>query len=177
MSWLDSPITTEHLAARPMASGDEKAIAALFLDAEGRRYLGGALSKREARRRACVVSAGATDRYWGYFSVVERSTDTVIGMVGFDRERGPWQLNYEIRREWWGRGLALEACIAILAWFWQERPEEHELIAVTQAANVRSCRLLDRLNARLVREFVQFDALQREYTLSRGSDDRSDATA
>jgi len=167
MTWLPTPITTDRLVLRPLTRGDEKPIAELFLDAEVRRFLGGPLTKREARRRARVVNAGATDRYWGVFGVVEQATNDVAGMVSFDQRRGPWQLNYEFRPQWWGRGLALEACTATLAWFWTHRPEVPQVVVITQAANDRSSRLLELLGARSVREFPEFGAVQREFVLCR----------
>lgn len=168
VTWLSSPLLTPRLVLRPMMQGDEEPIAALFSNGEVRRHLGGALSIEEANGRAAGVGDGATERFWGHFAVVEQSTNVVIGMAGFDDQRGRWQLNYEFSPEWWGRGLAREAVAAILAWFWSQRPDVGDVIAVTQAANVRSCRLLEHLGGKVVREFEEFGAAQREYELRRG---------
>lgn len=165
MTWLTDPLLTERLLLRPMEPADEDSIAILFSDVDVRRYLGGALTPEVARRRASVTSEGKSERFWGQFSVVERASGSVIGMAGFDDQRSRWQLNYEFRPEWWGRGLALEATAAILKWFWSQKSVETEVIAVTQVANESSCRLLAKLGAQPSREFVEFDALQREYVI------------
>lgn len=167
MSWLGSLLKTDRLYLRPLVKGDEAPIASLFSDPEVRRYLGGALSREQAESRAQVVSQGTTDRFWGVFALCEASSSDVIGMASFDDQRGRWQVSYELLPAWWGQGLAFEAVSAMLLWFWAQRPEVDDVVAVTQTANARSCRLLERLGGRRGREFEEFGETQCEYVFER----------
>jgi ribosomal-protein-alanine N-acetyltransferase len=67
-------------------------------------------------------------------------------------------------RRFWGNGYAFEEVRASLSWA-RATFESAELLTITQSANERSCRLLDRLGAEAIAEFVEFGALQLSYRL------------
>ncbi len=166
-SWLLEPIQTEHLFLRPTRQGDEEWIIKSFTNPEVRRYLGGAMSEVEAR--AVVQISG---EWWGHFAVVDRARNQAMGCVSFEKKNASWDLSYHLQPEFWGLGFATEAVKAALQWFFANTTED-EVNAVTQIANIPSCRLLERLGARLTKEFTYHKgdkgAFVRQYTFSRST--------
>ncbi len=88
MTWLREPIVTDRLLLRSAVSGDESAVAALFTDADVRRYLGGPLTAEEAKNRIGPFSIESQDEWWGHFVIVDRIAQDVIGTLSFALE-GP----------------------------------------------------------------------------------------
>ncbi len=178
MTWLPDPIVTDRLQLRPTRQGDEESIAQLFADSKVRRYLGGALTIDEARRRVGVFTSESTDAFWGHFAIVERSTDGFIGTVSFRRlpadrrsvrsDAVDWEMNYSLRADRWGNGLATEALKVAVAWFREQHYGDATLVAETQAANMRSRRLLERIGASLSRVYERKGVEQHEYVIPLG---------
>ena len=160
-SWLVEPLQTERLLLRPTGPGDEEWIIRLFTDPEVRRYLGGAMSESEAR--AAVQISG---EWWGHFAVLDRERQQAIVSLSFENKHGFWEIAYELQRDFWDRGFATEAIKVALQWFFGATNED-EVSAVTQVANLQSCRLLERLGAHVSTEFTYRGALVRQYTFSR----------
>lgn len=159
--WLPKPLKTARLCLRATQRGDEDWIIGLFTDAEVRKYVGGAMSLEDAR--ASVILSG---EWWGHFAIVDRESKQAIGSVSFSHRNGPWEINYSLRRDSWGHGLASEAAKAALCWFFNET-DEKQVSAVTQAANERSCRLLEKMGAKLTDSFMYREVLQRRYVFER----------
>ncbi|AVT29405.1 hypothetical protein C6361_07760 [Plantactinospora sp. BC1] len=85
-----------------------------------------------------------------------------------DAAWGQWEISYQLRPSFWGGGLASAMINALVEWFFSHM-EEEILIAVTQDANERSTRLLERTGATFQHRFVQYGALQRQYEFRRTS--------
>lgn len=87
---------------------------------------------------------------WAQFPTfaVERDGQ-LIGTVSFAVEAAHRRamVGYAIAREQWGRGIAVEAATAAIAWLWGE----HDLVEIwasTHAEHVRSRRVLEKLGMR-----------------------------
>ena len=122
--------------------------------------------------------------------VIQSSTSEVIGDVGVNFDGpGPQQveLGYSLHPEWWGRGAAGEALLALLSHLFRAH-KLHRAIAITSADNRRSRSLLERLGFRheglMIESWwkreghwsdeVLYAVLEREWTLSEvGGPDRS----
>ncbi len=169
MTWLREPIVTDRLLLRSIVSGDERAVAALFTDADVRRYLGGPLGAEEAESRIGPFSIEPQDEWWGHFVIVDRIAQDVIGTLSFAIKSGPWEISYQLRRNLWGRGLAKEAIEAAFSWFWVQQPSVDRVIANTRLENTRSLNLLNRLGGRLEREFEHSGALHANYVFLRAT--------
>ena len=85
-----------------------------------------------------------------------------MGMVTLGPREGKTELSYMFLPNFWGHGYAYDACQAVLAYAFGELNLD-EVIAVTQAANVKSCRLLERLDMGPTVTFTEFEAEQVEY--------------
>ncbi len=78
----------------------------------------------------------------------------VIGTVNFEIADGRAMLGYAIARACWGRGLAVEAATAAIAWLHAERGVR-ELWAMADPRNLRSRRVLDKLGFTLTHETAE----------------------
>ena len=136
----------------------------LLTDPEVRRFLGGPVGEAHAEA-ARVATVGER---WGAFCIADVVTDEVLGGCSFGRWRGVLELTYELLPEHWGRGLALEGVGAALEWVWGST-EDDTVVAVTQTANLRSLRLLERLGFVAETEFEEFGAAQSQLRFRRPS--------
>ncbi|ONI84315.1 GNAT family N-acetyltransferase [Actinosynnema sp. ALI-1.44] len=160
-------LTTERLLLRPVSAADREGLVELFTDPEVRAYLGG------PRPRAAVeqmLDHLETAHVPGSYVIADRDTNEVLGGLWLNR-RSPdvpghvtddgneLELSYALRRNAWGKGVAFEAATAILRAAAHELPDQ-SVIVVTQTANTRSMKLVERLGFRVVETFEQFDAEQ-----------------
>ncbi|MEV4614277.1 GNAT family N-acetyltransferase [Kitasatospora sp. NPDC049258] len=105
----------------------------------------------------------------GHFTVLLAGHDRAVGRVTLDPDhRVPdrAEVSYEFLPAHGGRGLALEAIGAVLGWAALVVPGQL-LVAVTQAANTRSRRLLENLGLAVTDRFVEYGQEQLLYTRAR----------
>ena len=111
-------LETPRLLIRPMLAHDLPALVALWTDAEVTRYMGG------PRERFALSAALAEDLEPGtspysLWPVEERSTGALVGHCGIlDKDvegRLEFELVYVLARDFWGRGYATEAALALKA--------------------------------------------------------------
>jgi RimJ/RimL family protein N-acetyltransferase len=160
--WLATALTGRRVLVREPAEGDVPALVALMVDPDVRCFLGGPLSYIDAQHAA---AAKVTQPGWGRFVIVENGSGLVVGSGDLDRKRGadqPMEVSYQLHPDVWGRGLAREALHLVVTWFFTHTDQDR-LIAVTQTANQRSRRLLERTGAVPTITFAQYGALQQQY--------------
>lgn len=82
----------------------------------------------------------------GRFACVEKSSGTVIGVVGLRPELnfGGYAFGYRILPEYWGQGFATEAALAILNYA-AVRLQLHHLVATVFPQNIASVRVLEKI--------------------------------
>jgi|GEM_PF-5717821 len=139
-------------------SRDVPALAAIWADAEARRYLGGPISFDEAQSRvASRVVAGqlCAARLLG--------NAPIIGAIALE---GQYPLKIEISYlfnvDAWGHGYATESVAAVIDKL-RDKFNGYELIAKTQMVNLTSKRLLVRLGFQMEDQIVEFGELQAIY--------------
>jgi RimJ/RimL family protein N-acetyltransferase len=151
VSWPPRPLRTDRLVVRAVTPDDVEAIVVLLTDPDVRRHLGGPVDDDTV----AAVRAGPIGQRWGVFGIVDVSTSELVGTVSLDRERdGELEISYQLLHQRWGAGLASEAVSAVIDWAWSTT-QDRSVIAVTQAANERSVRLLDRLGFVAEREMIE----------------------
>jgi len=147
-------LTTGRLTLRGFRQSDLDAFAAMQADAEVMRFLGtGATAGRPRTRDESWTSMALFMGQWalkgyGSFAVEERATGGFIGRAGILHLAG-WpepELAFAFARAAWGRGLAGEACRAILPWAFAATGAER-IVSYVKPENARSARLLSRLGA------------------------------
>lgn len=161
--WLQEPVLSRRLVLRPGrdTAADREAAVELLTDPRVRQFIGGPLSAEDARE---AVSGRPAGQRWGSFVLQMRHGDdgeegAVIGVCSLSRERDELEIGYLLLPRYWGKGLASEAVTTVLAWVAEHLDDKH-VIAVTQAANTASLRLLARLGFAERERFVEYDADQ-----------------
>lgn len=140
------PITTERLIIRPFTEGDLGAIHALWSDPQ---VMGAVPSQPRDRKRsrARLKENIAHHARHGFskWAVTDKASGHVIGECGLQylEDSPDIELGYKILRTRWGQGLATEAAQACLRWALAERPEQ--VVAIVDAANTRSARVLSKI--------------------------------
>jgi ribosomal-protein-alanine N-acetyltransferase len=147
MADVEERITTDRLELSPVAPDDIPAIAALRMDPDMRRFLGGVLDAQAAEERARSVVGTA-----GYWAVRQAGGPTVVGLISLTPRGETLELSYEFATPHWGRGIASEAAAAVLSCCGSGK----RVVAITQARNRASRRLLERLGFIEREQFTEF---------------------
>ncbi len=156
-------LTTDRLRLRPVEAGDHPLLRALWSDPVVRRYLGGPVAADRIAQRLAKAPGRP-----GHFTVV--LDEAPIGRVTVDQDHraaGRTEVSYEFLPSVGGRGLAAEAVAEVLRWVRATDPAR-ELVAVTQSANRRSRRLLERLGLSAAARLAEHGAEQVVYVLAPG---------
>ncbi|MEO6967580.1 MAG: GNAT family N-acetyltransferase [Rhodanobacteraceae bacterium] len=129
MTWeIPSPppvgpvLETQRLILRPPRAEDFDAWAAIGIDAEVMRHLGGVQPRLTAWRQFLATVGAWQIQGFAPFSVIEKASGMWVGRVGPLRPEG-WpgtEIGWTMAREVWGRGYAREAAIAAADWVFAE---------------------------------------------------------
>jgi RimJ/RimL family protein N-acetyltransferase len=152
------PIETARLRIRAFEAGDVDSMADVYGDPEVMRYV--CLGILDRPRTAALLEQyrrGQDEHGFSTWAVVERTSETVIGDVGFGlyAPTGEPELGYTLAAAAWGHGYALEAARACVAAAFAHLPHRR-LVAKIEPGNERSLRLAERLGMRTV-ETVDVD--------------------
>ncbi|MFD6967377.1 GNAT family N-acetyltransferase [Streptomyces sp. NPDC059949] len=162
-------LRTDRLLLRPVAHEDGSLIRELLTDNRVRAHLGGpATAERVAARQASYPTAAGT------WTVVRAAGEQAIGLVtiGPDhRCEGRAEVSYQFLPNAWGEGLGREAVVAAVTWWHDAVPAGGPLVAITQASNTPSRRLLESIGMVTVDEFDEHGARQCLYTLANSQDE------
>jgi ribosomal-protein-alanine N-acetyltransferase len=159
-------IRTVRLILVPFAAGDLEALYTLWIDAEVRRYLWDDVvitRERAAKELDGALRVAASDAI-GHWTVRKSEDGPIIGDCGFRfvEETGEVELMYCLRPEFWGRGLALEACRAVLEFLWRTA-DFSGVVARADIPNTASIRLMERLGM----QYDSNDGVLVKYVLAR----------
>jgi RimJ/RimL family protein N-acetyltransferase len=118
-------VRTERLTLRAHRMSDAPALVEALSDFEVVRMLSRVPQPyhlADARDRIASLAVGRDDAW--HLAIVENAgTDVHIGAIGIERRGDDWHLGYWLARPAWGRGLMTEAARALLAVFFDARPE------------------------------------------------------
>lgn len=120
---------------------------AMWTEPQVRRFLWDdvAIAREQALDVLAATVGDFRERRYGLWGAHLAATGTLVGFVGCR----PWpsgepELLYGLLPEWWGRGLATEACEAVLAHVFDTLG--HPLVyAATDPPNAASVRVMERL--------------------------------
>jgi len=146
-------IRTERMLLRPWMREDVDALHALWTAPEMRRYLwDDVVISRETAEQAVESHLATVDKnrigYWALHipPPISSAPAPIVGFCGFRHiEDGPdIELMYGLEAEFWGKGLATEACFAVLDYLW--RSTSYQCVyARTDPPNRRSVGVMLRL--------------------------------
>ncbi len=144
---------------RAVVPEDLNFVSRLKLDPKVRAFLGGALpNDRLDQALAGVLTPHPMVYRW---IATHDSGRVAAGLITLapHHERDDMELSFEFLPKFWGQGVAANACRTVLDHA-REVIEVTTVLAETQSANQRSCRLLARLGFEKETEFERFGAQQ-----------------
>lgn len=109
------------------------------------RFLSGREENREDAERRLAKWHSDFQTY-GYckFRLTDRATGQFLGLAGFGVEDEGPELGYALLPQYWGKGLAVEAAVALRDWIFTER--EYELfIGYAYTVNTVSTHILKKI--------------------------------
>ncbi|RLL64731.1 GNAT family N-acetyltransferase [Paenirhodobacter hankyongi] len=145
---LDIPvIETERLVLRAPGTDDLPAMYD-FYDSERSRFVGGPCSHEQAWRSLAMEIGHWALRGYGRWSVVEKASGEIVGMVGIFNPEG-WfgpEIGWDLYTGFEGRGYATEAGRAARAYAYDTLGMS-SVVSLTRLANEQSARVAQRLGA------------------------------
>jgi RimJ/RimL family protein N-acetyltransferase len=165
----DWPLETSRLTLRPFVESDFDAVYAMRSDPEVALYLyQGPLSEEETRSRLernMALSAWTAEGDWLSVAVVERATGLTVGDLAFhwvsERDRTA-EVGFVFDSRHQGKGFATEAARALVEWAFGSGGF-HRVIGRTEARNLASARVLEKLGMRLEAHFVENEWVKGEW--------------
>lgn len=144
----DPILETDRLVFRPFTPDDLPLVVELHSDPEVQRYMGGTWSEQEMRDTLDrFVRQQAAQGYakWAAFL----RDGTFVGRAGVGAfppllaagQGGDQELGYTFKRAFWGAGLATEAAVALVDWFFANTRHDR-LFGFTDPENLASQRVL-----------------------------------
>jgi ribosomal-protein-alanine N-acetyltransferase len=128
--------------------------------------MGGVLLQQDAEARMIGILHQWEESTAGLWAVCKREKGDLIGLCGFGMFESETEVIYKLFPVFWGHGYATEATAASLAYGFQTLQLDR-IIGVTQEANQRSQRVLEKLGMRQRCTLWKWEAAQRVYELNR----------
>ncbi|HVZ63250.1 MAG TPA: GNAT family N-acetyltransferase [Lacunisphaera sp.] len=138
----------ERITLRQWRDDDLDPYAAMNADPAVMEHFPRLLDRAESAESLARQRALITERGWGLWVIDVNGAFVGFTGLAVPRFAAPFmpcvEIGWRLRREYWGRGLALAAAAAALAYGF-ERLHLPEIVSFTAASNQRSRRLMDRL--------------------------------
>jgi ribosomal-protein-alanine N-acetyltransferase len=158
-------ISTDHLLLRHPTTEDLLALSDLWRCEKVRAYLGGVVFNEEIAQKICDIEKHWHQKDFGLWAVFEQPFNNLIGLCGLQKSEEGIEVSYMFFPQYWGQGFGLEAVRASLTYGFQILKLDC-IIALTQAANASSCRLLEAVGMSQQDRFDRFDAEQVLYKIN-----------
>lgn len=156
-------IETSQLLFRRPTEMDALIISNLWKDEQVRTFLGGIVLDNTINEKITAIQQHWDQYQFGFFAVIEKNNKEVIGICGpHHSDEKDIEISYMFFPQFWGKGFAQESIIATIDYCFKMLNLE-TVIAITQEANRRSCRLLEKIGMKHTNSFERFDAIQRKY--------------
>ncbi len=166
---MNITIETERLILRPLVSSDAEAAFKWCGDKDVNKYMIYPLYHSADEVREWVESRNIDDSDNYDLGIVLKGTGELIGSGGltYDKDRDAWEVGYNLRKDMWGQGIAVEAMNGIIAEVDKTRGIK-TLYGSCAKENARSRRVLEKLGLIYYRDRVyekadgsrSFDAIE-----------------
>ncbi|WP_234422154.1 GNAT family N-acetyltransferase [Sedimenticola thiotaurini] len=137
------------MTLRTFREADWRDLHAYYSDPECTRHTVGKPLREAATWQVLASMIGHWEmRGYGPYAVVERASGRVIGPVGlwYPLDWPEPEIKWALARDYWGRGYALEAALAVREMAAEQLPDIR-LISLIQAENRASIALAERIGA------------------------------
>jgi ribosomal-protein-alanine N-acetyltransferase len=163
-------LETERLLIRPFTLEDLPRLVEMRSDPEVNVYLGGAkMQNPESLARRIEFYIDCAKKYgFGMSAMIWKETDEIIGWSGLQPLDGTDEIEvgYGMIKEFWGRGIALEAARAWLDFGFNEKSLER-IVAVAYPENKNSWGIMEKLGMRYEKTAEHYGANCVFYAISR----------
>ncbi len=163
-------IETPRLLLRPFTSDDRDEFVLLCADRDVMRFIG--TGEPQSRERA-EIRFNALIKHWndhgfGLWAAIEQSSAEFIGFCGLQfLEKTPEiEVGYRLARRFWGMGFATEAARASLRYGFEELGLDR-IVAVVQPENIASCRVVEKIGLRYVKDARFYQTDVKYYAITR----------
>ena len=146
---------TRRLTHRALIPDDAETFFTLNSNPDVMRYTGEPMTPSVDAAREAIINHPDFDTLgYGRWACILRETQQMIGFCGLKYldDLDAVDVGYRLLPEYWGRGLATEACIASLDFGFQTLGLE-EIIALVLPANTASIRVLEKSGMQSTGEF------------------------
>ena len=167
----DLVLETDRLFLRKMRSADLKALLRIFTDPRVMASFGGELFDRDQMQRWLDSNLEHQEQHgYGLFAVIYKANGELIGDCGLEhmdvegvRET---ELGYDLRSDYWNRGLATEAATAVRT-FAFETLYLPRLISLIRTGNEASRRVSEKIGMTLHEEIERYGRPYWVYSIER----------
>lgn len=145
------PIETDRLLLRQWQESDREPFAVMNADARVMEFFPGTLSRQDSDALMDRINANFRQLGFGLFAAELRRDRCFIGYVGlsvpaFSAHFTPCvEIGWRISADYWGQGLATEGAREVVRYAFDAVGLE-ELVSFTVPANIRSRRVMEKLN-------------------------------
>ena len=153
---MNTIIETDRLILRPFTLDDIEDVLAFGSHPEVNRYTGDdSIDTKEAARNVIVNTWFSDYEKYGYgrLATIYKADSKLIGFSGLKYlpEFDETDLGYRYLPEYWGKGIATEASIALLDYGFNVLKLK-KIIGTTLPDNVASSRVLEKVGMKLIRQ-------------------------
>lgn len=113
------PLHTDRLILRPLSPTDAPALHSMYSDKETMRYMP-TLPHQSVAETEQHITQQLTPDDGAFWAICWKRTDEPIGVVNYLSGTAVPGMGYIIKRNFWGQGIASEACRAALAYGFDE---------------------------------------------------------
>ena len=162
-----SQLETERLILRPMLESDIDALHLIFADLKVMAAFHHEPLTREQMQRWLQRNLDHQREFgYGLFSLILKETGELIGDCGLEQmeDQGAAELGYDLRSEFWNRGYATEAAIAVRDYAFDVL-HLPQLISLIQVGNLASKRVAEKVGMTLVEEFTRYETRYWKFSL------------
>ena len=161
-------LETPRLILREMRPDDAKALLKVFSDPRVMESFPGT-TPFEPKRMETWVGRNLThqkEHGYGLFSVIHEADGVLIGDCGLEHMDIGVELGYDLRREYWGKGLATEAATAVRDFGFTTLGLDR-LVSLIRVGNDRSRRVAEKIGMSLVEQIERNGATYWLYRIER----------
>ena len=162
-------IETARLRLRPMRTQDTDALLCVFTDPAVMAAFAVEPFSREQMERWVQRNLGHQEPYgYGLFSVIHKADRSLIGDCGLEHMEiagvVATELGYDLRSDYWHRGLATEAAAAVRDYALRELALP-QIVSLIRCGNHRSCRVAEKIGMHRTMDLMRAGQRYWLYTL------------
>lgn len=161
-------LETKRLILRTMYATDLHALHLIFTDVQVMASFNHDPFTREQMGRWLQRNLDHQNQYgYGLFAVLLKETGELIGDCGLEQmeDQGAAELGYDFRSDFWNRGYATEAAIAVRDYAFNVL-KLPRLISLIRVGNLASRRVVEKVGMTLADEFTRYEIQYWKYSIN-----------